>query len=105
MPRKSKVDLLPVSLLEKLQRDRLAHPEWTIDDHLMALNDSHHEISRSSLGRWFKENPVPAEPIPDLVRAKTAALEAAVLIYTGDNQEELLSVASHFVQWIYNPQK
>lgn len=103
MAKKSTIDLLPAAVRAQLQFNRTSHPEWTIDDHLSSLCESH-GISRSALHRWLQNNPIPSISPTDSVHTKTVALEAAILIYRGDSADDLLSLAESFLAWINSPQ-
>jgi len=103
MPKKSTISTLPSSVRSQLQHNRIVSPEWSIDDHVAFLSENGIEVSRSALHRWFQDNPVLAISAVDAVRAKTTALEAAVLIYKGDSKDELLSLAEQMLIWINTP--
>ena len=103
MAKKSTLDVLPVSIRMQLQQNRISHPEFTIDDHLVFLNENGVGVSRSALHRWFQDNPLTAIQSADSARARIAALEAATLIYRGDSKDDLLSLAHGFLIWINSP--
>ena len=104
MPKKSSVGVLPAYIRVQLQKNRINHPEWTLDDHLLFLKENDIDVSRSALHRWFQDNPLPTISEADSTRAKIAALEAATLIYKGDSKEELLSLADSLLGWIDSPE-
>lgn len=101
MSQKSTISTLPSTMRLQLQQNRVNHPEWSLDDHVSFLGDNGVQVSRSALHRWFQGNPL--STTTDLVKAKTAALEAATLVYKGDSKQELLTLAEQMLIWINSP--